>query len=54
MKTRVIKNVKETIFREKKYTIMVYGELEDVKEVSGFYAVPVTFNGKTHKTKDIN
>lgn len=54
MKTRVIKNVKETIFGEKKYTIMVYGELEDVKEVSGFYAVPVTFNGKTHKTKDIN
>lgn len=54
MKDRVISSVKEHVYDGKKYTIMVYGELKDVKEINGFCVIPVTFNGKNKKVRDFD
>lgn len=54
MKTKNFKCVKKTLVNGKVFTVMVYGELTEVKEITGFYAVPVKFNGKTGKPISID
>ena len=49
MRTKNFKCIKKALHNGKIYTVMVYGELTEVKEMTGFYAVPVKFNGKTGK-----
>lgn len=53
MKERIIKSVKEVRHNGKKYTIMVMGSICETKEISGFYVLPVTFNGKNKKIRNI-
>lgn len=49
MKTRIVEKVVKTLHNGSTYTIMVYGELTDVKEISGMFVTPVTFNGRNNK-----
>ena len=53
MKTRKVESIIKTEYKSHKYTIMVYGELEDVKEINGYYIVPVTYNAKNMKPKQV-
>jgi hypothetical protein len=53
MKTRSVESIIKTEYNGHKYTIMVYGEIEDVKEINGYYIVPVTYNAKNMKPKQI-
>lgn len=48
-KFKNFKSIKEVVHNGSKYTVLVYGEVCEVNEVPGFYAVPVVFNGKTNK-----
>lgn len=48
-KFKAFKSIKETKHNGRKYTILVYGEVNEVNEMTGFYTVPVVFNGKTNK-----
>jgi len=54
MKTKIFNSIKKTLHNSRIYTVMVYGELADVNEMTGFYAVPVKFNGKTGKPISID
>ena len=54
MRTKNFKCFKKTLHNGKVFTVMVYGELTEVKEITGFYAVPVKFNGKTGKPISID
>ena len=54
MKTKIFNSIKKTLHNSRIYTVMVYGELTDVNEMTGFYAVPVKFNGKTGKPISID
>lgn len=47
MKARQVKSIEHIQYKGKDYTIMVYGEIKDVKEINGFNVVPVKYNGKT-------
>lgn len=53
MKVKSIYHTIETEFGGKTYTIMVYGELSEVKEVNGYYIVPVKYNAKNMKPKQV-
>lgn len=53
MKTRKVESIIKTKYKGHNYTIMVYGELEDVKEINGYYIVPVTYNAKNMKPKQV-
>lgn len=53
MKERIVKQIKETVYNNKKYTVMVLGALNEVNEINGFYVVPVTFNGKNNKVRSV-
>jgi hypothetical protein len=53
MKERIVKQIKETVYNNKKYTVMVLGALNEVNEINGFYIVPVTFNGKNNKVRSV-
>lgn len=48
-KFKTFKSIKETKYNGHKYTVLVYGEVNEVNEMTGFYTVPVVFNGKTNK-----
>ena len=54
MRTKNFKCIKKTLHNGKVFTVMVYGEFTEVKEMTGFYAVPVKFNGKTGKPISID
>ena len=54
MRAKIFKCIKKTLHNGKVFTVMVYGELTEVKEITGFYAVPVKFNGKTGKPISID
>ena len=41
MRTKNFKCIRKTLHNGKVFTVMVYGELTEVKEMTGFYAVPV-------------
>lgn len=53
MKEKIIRSIKEVTHNGKKYTIMVMGSICETKEISGFYVLPVTFNGKNKKIRNI-
>ena len=48
-KFKTFKSIKETKHNGHKYTVLVYGEVNEVNEMTGFYTVPVVFNSKTNK-----
>ena len=48
-KFKSFKSIKEIRHNGRKYTILVYGEVNEVNEMTGFYTVPVVFNSKTNK-----
>ena len=53
MKDKIITSFKEVEHDGKKYSVFVYGELTEAKEINGFYVIPVSYNGKNKKIKDV-
>lgn len=53
MKEKIIRSIKEVTHNGKKYTIMVMGSICETNEINGFYVLPVTFNGKNKKIRNI-
>lgn len=54
MKAKKFEVVKVVPFEGKNYTIMVYGELSEVKNINGFYAIPVMYNTRNNKVKEVD
>ena len=54
MKARKVSCIEHIQYNNKNYTVMVYGELKDVKEINGFAVIPVKFNGKCEKVRDVD
>lgn len=52
MKEKVVKSIREVEYKNKKYTIMVYGTINETKESNGFYVIPVTY--KNNKVKKVS
>ena len=53
MKEKIIRSIKEVTHNGKKYTIMVMGSICETNEINGFYVLPVTFNVKNKKIRNI-
>lgn len=49
MKNRIFESKKEVDYKNKKYTVYVYGEMIEENDIEGYYIVPIKFNGKTKK-----
>lgn len=49
MKTRIFKTTKDVEYKKSHYTILVYGEMKEEKEIEGYYVVPIKFNGRSSK-----